>query len=308
MHSLHYEKFQDGTVKCIDDEIPFDIPEGWEWCRIGSLFNTITGSTPSTKNKEYYGDDYPFYKPTDLDNGYDVYDSSDHVSAAGYEAGRPLPENSVLITCIGATIGKTGLIHNTGICNQQINALLPSSYISSDFAFYSMCSEFEQTQIISNASATTLPILNKSRFDTLLFAVPPFQQQIRISDETKKLLELVSVLEENKDSLHDIISDTKSKILDMAIKGKLAPQNPNDEPASILLKRIRTEKENLIKQGKLKRDKKESIIYKGDDNSDYKNALTLHQRKQAPVSAPGALCSVSCPAQTVSGNENSGAS
>ena len=99
-------------MKCIEDEIPFEAPEGWEWCRIGSLFNTVTGSTPSTKNKEYYGDDYPFYKPTDLDNGYDVYDSTDHVSTAGYEAGRPLPINSVLVTCIGATIGKTGLIHS----------------------------------------------------------------------------------------------------------------------------------------------------------------------------------------------------
>lgn len=271
--NMYYEKFQDGTVNCIEDEIPFDIPNGWEWSRIGSLFFTVTGSTPSTKNNEYYGNDYPFYKPTDLDAGYDVHDSIDHVSTAGYETGRSLPVNSVLVTCIGATIGKTGLIHSAGICNQQINALLPSPYVNSDYTFYSMCSEFEQNQIIGNASATTLPILNKGRFDNLLFIVPPIHQQIKISEEIKKILDLVSVLEENKDSLVDIISDAKSKVLDMAIRGKLAPQNPNDEPASVFIERLRGEKEALINYDKPKRDKRESIIYKGKDNYYYEKLM-----------------------------------
>ena len=176
------------------------------------------------------------------------------------------------------------MIHSPGICNQQINALLPMPYIDPDFTFYSMCSEFEQNQIIGNASATTLPILNKGRFDTLLFIVPPIHQQVQISNEIKKMLNLVSGLEENKDDLLDVISDAKSKVLDMAIKGKLVPQDPSDEPASVLLARISVQKEELIKQGKLKRDKKESIIYKGDDNSYYRNLLSLlmiyeHKRK-----------------------------
>ena len=70
---MHYEKFQDGTVKCIEDEIPFELPEGWSWTRLGSLFSTITGSTPSTKDASLYGDEYPFYKPTDLDAGFDEF-------------------------------------------------------------------------------------------------------------------------------------------------------------------------------------------------------------------------------------------
>ena len=73
--NLHYEKFQDGTVKCIEDEIPFELPEKWEWIRIGSVFSTVTGSTPSTKDSSLYGTEYPFYKPTDLDAGYKVLSS-----------------------------------------------------------------------------------------------------------------------------------------------------------------------------------------------------------------------------------------
>ena len=165
--NLHYEKFPDGTVKCIEDEIPFELPEGWSWTRLGSLFSTITGSTPSTKDASLYGDEYPFYKPTDLDAGFDVCVSEDTVSEKGYKNGRILPMYSVLVTCIGATIGKTGYIKNSGICNQQINAILPNTFILPEYTYFCMCSEFEQQQIWTNSSATTLPILNKSKFDIL---------------------------------------------------------------------------------------------------------------------------------------------
>ena len=266
---MHYEKFQDGTVKCIEDEIPFELPEGWSWTRLGSLFSTITGSTPSTKDASLYGDEYPFYKPTDLDAGFDVCVSEDTVSEKGYKNGRILPMYSVLVTCIGATIGKTGYIKNSGICNQQINAILPNTFILPEYTYFCMCSEFEQQQIWTNSSATTLPILNKSKFDILFFPVPPKAQQTRTVERIKELLHFVEIIQQEKRTLQETIKLTKSKILDLAIRGKLVPQDPNDEPASVLLKRIRAEKEELIKQGKIKRDKKESIIFKGDDNSYY---------------------------------------
>ena len=266
---MHYEKFQDGTVKCIEDEIPFELPEGWEWTRLGSVFFTVTGSTPSTKDTSLYGIDYPFYKPADLDAGYKVFKSESTVSEKGYRSGRPLPPHSVLVTCIGATIGKTGYIHNAGICNQQINAILPNTDILSDYTYFCICSQFEQQQILINSSATTLPILNKSKFDNLLFPVPPHEQQLLIVDKIQGMLTLVNKIQDNQEFLKDKIIATKSKILDLAIRGELVPQNPDDEPASVLLERIRAEKEELIKQGKIKRDKKESVIFKGDDNSYY---------------------------------------
>ena len=266
---MHYEKFADGSVKCIEDEIPFELPEGWAWARLGSVFLTVTGSTPSTKDFSLYGTDYPFYKPTDLDAGYKVFKSESTVSEKGYRSGRPLPPHSILVTCIGATIGKTGYIHNAGICNQQINAILPNTDILSDYTYFCICSQFEQQQILMNSSATTLPILNKGKFDNLLFPVPPHEQQLLIVDKIQNLLTLVNKIQDNQGFLKDKIITTKAKILDLAISGKLVPQDPDDEPASVLLERIRAEKEDLIKQGKIKRDKKESVIFKGEDNSYY---------------------------------------
>jgi type I restriction enzyme S subunit len=268
IHNLHYEKFADGSVKCIEDEIPFDVPEGWAWCRLGTLFSTITGSTPSTKDTSLYGDEYPFYKPTDLDAGFNVYSSEASVSEKGYQGGRILPEYSVLVTCIG-TIGKTGYIRNSGICNQQINAILPNEFLTPEYTYFCMCSEFEQQQIWTNSSATTLPILNKRKFDNLLFPVPSKGQQTLIVERIKELLRFVEIIEAEKNTLQRTIKATKSKILDLAIRGQLVPQNPNDEPASVLLERIRAEKEELIKAGKIKRNKKESVIFKGEDNSYY---------------------------------------
>ena len=266
---MHYEKFADGSLKCIEDEIPFELPEGWAWTRLGTIFSTVTGSTPSTKDASLYGTDYPFYKPTDLDAGYNVRGAEDSVSEKGYLSGRQLPKFSVLVTCIGATIGKTGYISNAGICNQQINAILPNSEVLSDYTYFCMCSQYEQQQIWTNSSATTLPILNKSKFDNLLFPMPPHEQQSQIVERIKCLLDFVKKIQSNQESLKTTVAIAKSKILDLAIRGKLVPQDPNDEPASVLLERIRAEKEELIKQGKIKRDKKESVIFKGDDNSYY---------------------------------------
>ena len=113
------------------------------------------------------------------------------------------------------------------------------------------------------------PKMNQDNMNSILIPLPPMQEQIRIIDYISKLFTYIKDLESNKEETEFLINRTKSKILDMAIKGKLVPQDPNDEPASVLLERIRAEKEELIKQGKLKRDKKESIIYKGDDNSYY---------------------------------------
>ena len=126
-----------------------------------------------------------------------------------------------------------------------------------------------QEQILTNSSATTLPILNKSKFDSLLIPLTSLVEQKQIVSKITELLSFIDTIESDKTDLKTTIQLTKSKILDLAIRGKLVSQNPDDEPASVLLDRIRVEKDELIKQGKIKRDKKESVIYKGDDNSYY---------------------------------------
>ena len=143
-----------------------------------------------------------------------------------------------MVTCIGATIGKTGLISVEGSCNQQINAIVPTKSIIPYFLYYACVSEYMQNEIKSNASATTLPILNKGNFSKIAFPLPPLEEQKRIVSEIERWMLFVKVVKSGKSDLQKIIIQAKSKILDLAIHGKLVPQDPNDEPASELLKRI----------------------------------------------------------------------
>ena len=218
--------------------MPFEVPEGWVWTIVGEVGEVITGSTPSKDIAEYYGGDIPFYKPTDLDLGINTNGASDTLTIEGYNLSRKLPVGSILVTCIGATIGKTGLISTEGACNQQINAIIPSSLITSTFLYYSCISEYFQKEIRNHASATTLPILNKNNFTKLLIPLPPLSEQQRIVKEIERWFALIEQIEQSKADLQTTIKQTKSKILDLAIHGKLVPQDPNDEPAIELLKRI----------------------------------------------------------------------
>ena len=168
------------TFKPLHPLIKAEIPQGWEIKTLGEVCEIVTGSTPSKDNAEYYGDDFPFYKPTDLNNGYYVEAASDNVSPKGFEISRQLPSGSVLVTCIGATIGKTGLIRKKGICNQQINAILPSQKFISEFIYFYCISPKVQNFIKTNASSTTLPILNKANFSKLPIPLPPLATQNQI--------------------------------------------------------------------------------------------------------------------------------
>ena len=113
------------------------------------------------------------------------------------------------------------------------------------------------------------PKMNQENMNSILISLPPFAEQLQILNQIDSFYDIIGSIENDQQDLLDVIELTKSKILDLAIRGKLVPQNPDDEPASVLLERIRAEKEELIRQGKIKRDKKESVIFKGEDNSYY---------------------------------------
>ena len=249
-YQKYTEHFADGTSKDITDEIPFEIPENWEWCRLGEIGEIITGNTPSKSNEEYYGNKYPFFKPTDLDSGYFVTEAQDNLSIKGFEISRKLPIKSILVTCIGATIGKTGFIRKEGTCNQQINAIIASKLIFSEYIYLLCISPYFQNEIIKNASATTLPIINKSKFEKLFLPLPPLAEQKRIVEKIEELLALVDDLETNKTDLQSYIKQAKSKVLEMAVRGELVPQNPEDEPASALLEHIKKEQKSSKSKGK----------------------------------------------------------
>ncbi|MBP5368928.1 MAG: restriction endonuclease subunit S [Bacteroidales bacterium] len=169
-----------------DSEIPFDIPENWRWVRLGEIGEIVTGSTPSKSNPEFYGNDFPFYKPSDMDNGMEINSSLDGLSKEGLQKSRFLKKYSVLVTCIGS-VGKTSIITREGACNQQINAIMPLGSVSSYYLYYVMISSEIQSILKMNASATTLPILNKQKFSLIPFPLPPLSEQLRIVSKLEKM-------------------------------------------------------------------------------------------------------------------------
>ena len=140
---------------------------------------------------------------------------------------------------------------------------------SQDYLYYALSSGFMYTTLSLLAAGSTVKNLKSDTVRSVLFPIPPLNEQERLACRLEELISFVDSINADEDKLVRIIEQTKSKILDLAIRGKLVPQDPNDEPASVLLERIRAEKEELIKQGKIKRDKKESVIFKGEDNSYY---------------------------------------
>ena len=265
--NLHYEKFADGSVKCVEDEIPFELPEGWEWTRLGCIGNWQSGATPSRRHPEYYGGSIPWLKTGDLNDGF-INSVSEYITEEGINNSSAVlnPVGSVLIAMYGATIGKLGIANIEVTTNQACCACLPILIIN-QYLFYFLM--YQKKYFIEKAVVGAQPNISKKKIVATLFPVPPFREQKKIVSTVNNLLSKIDSIVKNKNEITNTIITTKSKILDLAIRGKLVPQDPNDEPASALLERIQSKKEELIKQGKIKRNKKESVIFKGSDNSYY---------------------------------------
>ena len=266
--NLHYEKFADGSVKCIEDEIPFELPEGWEWSRLGSITDTIQYGL---SNSAETNGTHRLLRITDIQNG------KVNWNAVPFTTSDESPKyllhiDDIVFARTGATVGKSFLIkelpYESVYASYLIRIRLVGAIIP-EYVYQFFNSKCYWSQITDKAVGVGQPNCNGASLRELLIPLPPESEQVRILPVTLKLLEYVDKVQQEQDSLETLISKTKSRILDLAIRGKLVPQDPNDEPASVLLERIRAEKEELIKQGKIKRDKKESVIFKGEDNSYY---------------------------------------
>ena len=266
--NLHYEKFSDGTVKCIEDEIPFELPEGWEWTRLGCITDVIqyglSNSAESTGN-------YRLLRITDIQNGCVNWDTVPFTSTDEPEK-YLLHKDDIVFARTGATVGKSFLITDLPYASVYASYLIRIRLIngiSANYIYHFFNSYCYWEQVTDKAVGVGQPNCNGTALRELFIPLPSQAEQIRIVPVADNLLKIVDTITSEQESLSELIQTTKSKILDLAIRGKLVAQDPNDEPASVLLKRIRAEKEELIKQGKIKRDKKESVIFKGDDNSYY---------------------------------------
>ena len=280
--NLHYEKFQDGSVKCIEDEIPFDVPEGWEWTRLGFLGQYKKGPFGSSITKAMFiPDSLTAIKIYEQKNAIckDASLGNYFISKDKYETlkGFEVFPNDIIVSCAG-TIGESYVLPSNmrkGIINQALMKITLFDLRLLDF--YLMYFDFKLKES-AQEHGHGIALKNIPPFDVLkqyLIPIPPIEEQKKIIKSINSLLEMVDLIDSNSNEVAELINFTKSKILDLAIRGKLVPQDPNDEPASVLLERIRTEKEELIKAGKIKRDKKESIIFRGEDNSYYQQTGTL---------------------------------
>lgn len=274
--NLHYEKFADGSVKCIEDEIPFELPDGWEWVRLGCLAQYKKGPFGSSITKAMFVPDTPdavkIYEQKNAINK-DATLGSYFISAEKYETlkGFEVFPNDIIVSCAG-TIGETYVLPigmRKGIINQALMKI--SLYDSGILDFYLMYFDFK-LKSAAQEQGHGIALKNIPPFDVLkryLIPIPPIQEQKRIISTVNNLLSKVNSIDEDNETIFTLIVKAKSKILDLAIRGQLVPQDPSDEPASVLLEHIRAEKEELIRQGKIKRDKKESVIFRGEDNSYY---------------------------------------
>ena len=270
--NLHYEQFADGTVKCIEDEIPFDLPEGWAWVRIH------TACIINPRNNIDDNTEVSFVPMANISEGYANSFVSDsrlwHKVKTGYTH---FAENDIGIAKITPcfenkkSVVFTGLINGYGAGTTELHIIRTISGLI--VPEYLLCFAKRNDFILGGVQTFSGDVgqqrVTKDYIANYLFSLPPLNEQKRIISAIKEAYYIIENIEKTKLSLIEDVNKAKSKILDLAIRGKLVPQDQNDEPASILLERIRAEKEELIKQGKIKRDKKESVIFKGDDNSYY---------------------------------------
>ncbi len=233
-----------------------DKQDKWEIVTINEVGEVITGGTPPKKEPKFYGGIFNFYKPGDLDVGYYTKDSTDKLSPLGYSKSRQAPAKSVLVTCIGATIGKTALIRKEGAFNQQINAIIPNDEFIPEFIYYQIISNEFQQKLKYGSSSTTIPILNKSKFSALHIKKVSLAIQNRIVEHIDEQFSIIDNLELAVERGLQKSEALRQSILKKAFEGKLVLQDPKDEPASELFKRIQAEKKKYLEEQKQQKKRK----------------------------------------------------
>ena len=265
--NLHYEKFADGTVKCIEDEIPFELPPSWSWCRLGVLFAHNTGK--ALNSSDTTGTRLTYITTSNLYWDRFELDSLKEMPFTGSEIEKCTVRKGDLLVCEGGDIGRSAiwLFDDEIRIQNHIHRLRSYIELSNRFYYYVMYLWKRMERI--GGQGIGLQGFSSKALHKLIVPLPPVNEQFSVVEKLDSILDSVDALDELNAEFTVDVECIKKQILDLAIRGKLVPQNPDDEPASVLLERIRAEKEELIRQGKIKRDKKGSVIFKGEDNSYY---------------------------------------
>ena len=258
-------------MKCIDDEIPFEIPQSWCWVRLGSIIDFSKSS--SVKPNEIAPDAWILdLEDIEKDTGVllakkrmkDIQSKSDkHIFYSG----------NVLYSKLRPYLNKVIIADENGYCTSEILAF-DFGMILNKYAQIYLMSPYFVDYAMSDAYGVKMPRLGSKQGNNALMPLPPFKEQVRIAERLAKIAPIVNRYASSQSELDrlnaELFEKLKKSVLQEAIQGKLVPQSPNDEPASVLLERIRAEKTKLFKEGKLKKkDLVDSVIFKGEDNKYY---------------------------------------
>ena len=283
----HYEKFADGRVVCIDNEIPFEIPQRWEWTRLGDVFELRSGQDfPSEKYSSNPGGTLYLTGASNLD-GEKILENRWTKTPSVIA-----PFGSLLLVCKGSGVGKMCMMNlPEAHIARQLQAIIPISQ-DIDIRIIQIALECRIQEITQKANGV-IPGIAREAVLSFLLPIPPLNEQERILDKVLKLSPLVERYREKQQTLEilncDIRERLKKSILQEAIQGKLVPQDPTDEPASILLERIRVDKQKLLKEGKLKKkDLVDSVIFRGEDNKYYEkvDGRSIEISEELPFDIP----------------------
>ena len=272
----YYEKIlATGEVKCIDEEIPFEIPQGWEWCRIASLADVVRGGSPRPAGSPiFYDGSIPFLKVADLTRESSIYvkSFSSTIKEAGLSKTRLVEAGTLLLTNSGATLGVPKICTFETTFNDGVAAFLSLDERLKLYVYWFFC---YMTDLYRNINqGTAQPNLNTDIIKMTLVPIPPYKEQIRIVEELGNISPIIKHYEKAQDELDELNESIpkliKQSILQEAIRGKLVPQLAEEGTSQELLEQIKAEKQKLVKEGKLKKSAlNDSVIFRGDDNKYY---------------------------------------
>ena len=278
MYNSYYEKIlATGEVKCIDDEIPFEIPESWEWCRFKNVADIARGGSPRPI-KSYITENsngVNWIKIGDTEKGGKYINSvKEKIKPEGVSSSRMVHKGDFLLTN-SMSFGRPYITNVEGCIHDGWLVISPfANTFHQDYLFHLLSSAFAYNQFSGKVSGAVVKNLNTDKVLEAIIPLPPLNEQKRIAQRIEEILPLIDKYrmaqeqaEEMDNSLNDLL---RKSILQYAIQGKLVPQNNNEELASVLLEKIQEEKLKLVKEGKLKKkDLDNSVIFRGDDNRYY---------------------------------------